>query len=90
MLWHQILGHIEEKGLWALQGKGMVEGMTHFTPDFDFCENCIYGKQNQVRFASGATRAKGILELVHSDLFGPMYDPSLVIYVYYVSFKDDS
>jgi hypothetical protein len=27
MLWHQILGHIGEKGLQLLQGKGMVEGM---------------------------------------------------------------
>ena len=59
MLWYQRLGHIEEKGLWALQGKGMVEGMTNCTLDFDFCEHCIYGKQNQVRFASGATRATG-------------------------------
>ena len=27
MLWHQRLGHIGEKGLWELQGKGMVEGL---------------------------------------------------------------
>ena len=46
MLWHQIMEHIGEKGLRALQGKGMVEGMTDFTLDFDFCEHCIYGKQN--------------------------------------------
>ena len=26
MLWHQRLGHIGEKGLRALQGKGIVEG----------------------------------------------------------------
>ena len=56
MLWHQRLGHIGENGLRALQGRGMVEGMTDFTLDFDFCEHCIYGKQNQVRFTSGPTR----------------------------------
>ena len=39
----------------------MVEGMTDCTLDFDFCGHCIYGKQNRVIFASGATRAKGIL-----------------------------
>ena len=61
VLWHQILGHIGEKGLRALQGQGMVEGMTDYTLDFDFCEHCICGKQNRVRFASGATRAKGII-----------------------------
>jgi hypothetical protein len=50
----------------------MVEGMSNFSPDFDFCEHCVYGKKNRVRFPSGATRAEGILQLVHSDVFGPM------------------
>ena len=70
MLWNKILGYIKEKGLWSLQGKGMVEGMTDCTLDFDFYEHCIYGKENQVRSASGATREKGILELIHTDVFG--------------------
>ena len=67
----------------------MVEGMNDCTLDFDFCEHCIYGKQNWVRFSFGATRAKGILELIHSDVFGPVHVPSLRKYVYYVSFIDD-
>ena len=89
MLWHQKLGHIGEKGLRALQGKGMVECMTDCTLEYDFYEHCIYGKQNQVRFTFGATRAKGILELIHNDVFGPMHVPSLGKYVYYVSFIND-
>uniref|UniRef100_UPI0028E60ACB GAG-pre-integrase domain-containing protein n=1 Tax=Bradyrhizobium cosmicum TaxID=1404864 RepID=UPI0028E60ACB len=28
MLWHQRLGHIGEKGLQILHGKGMLEGMS--------------------------------------------------------------
>ena len=56
---------------------------------FDFCEHCIYGKHNWVRFSSGATREKGILELVNIDVFGPMHVPSLGISMYYVSFIDD-
>eukprot|EP00253_Pinus_taeda_P018964 PITA_18964 len=44
MLWHQRLGHIGEKGLWILHGKGMVEGMSNSSLGFDFCENCVYGK----------------------------------------------
>ena len=39
MLWNQRLGHIREKGLRELQGKGMVEGMTDCTLDFDFYEH---------------------------------------------------
>jgi hypothetical protein len=89
MLWHQRLGHIGEKGLRTLHDKGMVEGMSNCTLDFDFCEHCIYGKHNRVRFPSGATRAKRILELIHSDVFGPVPVPSLGKSVYYVSFIDD-
>ena len=44
MLWHQRLGHIGEKGLQELQGKGMVEGMSIFKLHFDFCKHCLYGK----------------------------------------------
>jgi hypothetical protein len=89
MLWHQILGNIREKGLRILHGKGMVEGMSNCSLDFDLCEHCVYGKQNRVRFPSGATRAEGILQLVHSDVFGPVSVPSLRKSVYYVSFKYD-
>ena len=67
----------------------MVEGMSNSTLDFAFCENCVYGKQNRVSFPSGSKRVKQILELVHSDVFGPVKVPSLGNYVYYVSFIDE-
>ena len=40
-------------------------------------------------FPSGGKRAKHILELVDSDVFGPMKVPSLGKSMYYVSFIDD-
>ena len=40
-------------------------------------------------FPSGAKRANKILELVHSDVFGPVSIPSLGNYMYYVSFIDE-
>jgi len=42
-----------------------------------------------VSFPSCGKRAKHILELVHSDVFGPLKVPSLGKFVYYVSFIDD-
>eukprot|EP00253_Pinus_taeda_P035873 PITA_35873 len=87
MLWHQRLGHIGEKGLRILHGKGMVEGMSNSSLDFDCCENCVYGKQNRVSFPSGGKRTKQILELVHSDVFGPVKVPSLEDYSIYTSAK---
>eukprot|EP00253_Pinus_taeda_P009228 PITA_09228 len=53
MLWHERLGHIGEKGLRIIHGKGMVGGMSNSSLDFNFCENYVYGKQNQVSFPSG-------------------------------------
>jgi hypothetical protein len=89
MLWHQRMGHIGEKGLRAMHNKGMVKGFPNCNLEVNFCEHCIYGKQNHVRFPSGATREKGILELIHSDVFGPVPVPSLGGSLYYVSFIDD-
>ena len=40
-------------------------------------------------FPSGAKRANKILELVHSDVFGPVLVPSPGKSMYYVSFIDD-
>jgi hypothetical protein len=67
----------------------MVEGMSKFSLDFYFCERCLYGKHNRVRFPSGATKAERILQLVHSDVFGPVSIPSLGNSMYYVSFIDE-
>ena len=91
MLWHQRLGHIGEKGLQSLQGKGMVEVMSNYNLDFDFCEHCLYGKHNWVKFPSGATSKKAILELIQSDVFGPVPVPVplLGVSLYYVRFIDD-
>jgi transposase InsO family protein len=40
-------------------------------------------------FPNSDNRAKGVLDIVHSDVCGPMSATSLSGYVYYVSFIDD-
>ena len=62
----------------------MIESMSNSSLDFDFYQNCVYGKQNQVSFPSGGKIAKHILELMHSDVFGPVKVPSLGKSMYYV------
>ena len=46
-------------------------------------------KESEKTFPSSESKAKGILEIVHSDVCGPMSYISLRRYVYYVSFIDD-
>jgi hypothetical protein len=89
MLWHERMEKIGEKGLRDMHNKGMVEDFPECNLEVDFCENCIYGKQSQVRFPYGVTRENGILELVHSDVFDPVTVPSLGGSLYYVSLIND-
>ena len=53
------------------------------------CKGCAQGKNVKKTFPSSEIKAKGILEIVHSDVCGPVSSSSLSGYVYYVSFIDD-
>ena len=85
MQWYQILGHIGEKGLQSLQGKCVVEGMSNCNSYFDFCERCLYGKKNRVKFLFSASRENEILELIRSDVFDPVHVQSLGGSLYYIT-----
>jgi hypothetical protein len=87
-LCHERMGHIGENVLRAIHNKGMVEVFSECGLEIDFFEHFIYGKQTRVRFPSEETRENGILELVNSDVFGPVTIPSLSGSLYYVSFID--
>ena len=47
------------------------------------------GKKTKKTFPSSESKAKGILETIHSDVCGPMSSNSLSGYAYYVSFIDN-
>ena len=50
---------------------------------------CAQGKNAKKTFPSSESTAKGILEIVQLNVYGPMSSSSLSGYVYYVSFIDD-
>ena len=52
-------------------------------------KECVKGKNTKKTFPSSERKAKGILEIIHSDVCGPMSSISLSGYVYYVSFIYD-
>ena len=52
-------------------------------------KGCAKGKNTKKTFPSSESKVKGILEIIHSDVCGPMSSSSLSKYVYYVSFIDD-
>ena len=50
---------------------------------------CALGKYTKTSFSSSDTRLEGVIQLIHSDLCGPMSSTSLTGYEYYVTFIDD-
>ena len=53
------------------------------------CKGCAQGKNIKNHFPKSDNKAEGILELIHSDVCGPMPSTSLSGYVYDVLFVDD-
>ncbi|KAK2970503.1 hypothetical protein RJ640_013575 [Escallonia rubra] len=89
-LWHFRYGHLSFGGLKTLQKKDMVEGLPEFVSPSDVCEDCVVSKQHRNSFPKGnAWRAKKALELVHSDLCGPINPTSNGGKRYIITFIDD-
>ena len=90
-LWHQRFGHLGVKNLKLLHDRNLADGLNlNDSKDMVFCEACIKGKQTRSSFPKGqATRATELLEIVHSDVCGPMQTTSLGGNRYFVTFIDD-
>jgi hypothetical protein len=71
-LWHQRFGHLNMVSLKKLEN--MVNGMNlKEVPLHHVCEACIESKHQRTSFSKDeASRASKLLELVHSDVCGPM------------------
>jgi transposase InsO family protein len=87
-LWHRILAHINYKALPYVCKA--VTGLPELKIDHEgVCNGCAQGKNIKNPFPKRDSKAEGALELIHSDVCGPMPSSSISGYVYYVSFIDD-
>lgn len=88
--WHEILGHCNYEDVRKLQSvvKGMEIKGCLGKPD-QLCEVCTQGKCTETRNREPDAKAKQRLELVHTDLTGPMPTPSMEGHKYAQSFTDD-
>ena len=67
-----------------------VEGLPEIQAKHEgVCKGCVKGKNTKKIFPSSEIKAKGILEIIHSDVCSLMSSISLSGYVYYVLFIDD-
>jgi transposase InsO family protein len=70
--------------------KDIVIGLPDFsTEHHEVCKGCAMGKYTKTTFPSSDNRTRGILDLIHLDVCGPMSSPSLSGYEYHVTFIDD-
>lgn len=89
-LWHERYGHLSHRGIKALQSKGMVRGLPDFGIQSFTCPDCLVGKQPRKAIPKKSTwRAKEALELIHSDICGPINPTSNSGMRYILCFIDD-
>lgn len=89
-LWHLRYGHLNFNGLKTLCQKNMVIDLPQIDHLPQVCEGCVVGKQHRDSFPKGkAWRAKKALELVHSDICGPIDPQSNGNKRYFITFIED-
>ena len=92
ILWHQCMGHLNVQSLKTLLSlvNGLHRSILHGDSLPSACEGCMMGKQHRQSFPKdGATCASKALEIVHSDVCGPMKTMSLGGARYFLIFIDD-
>ena len=79
---------MSEKGLQILSKKSLISFAKGTT--IKSCNYCLFGKQHRVSFKTSSERKSNILDLVYSDVCGPMEIESIGGNKYFVIFIDDA
>lgn len=89
-MWHKRVAYVNYDSLKLMAADNLVEGLPLMANVKKIYDVCMYGKQKNVPFLKTSTwRATQRLQLIHTDLGGPMKIPSLNGSKYYILFIDD-
>ncbi|UYV73167.1 K02A2.6-like, partial [Cordylochernes scorpioides] len=91
MLWHDRLGHRNIESIKKIQNENLARGLSlnNCSHNTD-CVQCIQGKLTETPFPKKTEyRATETLQLVHSDVCGPLPTNSLSGKRYFITFTDD-
>ena len=86
-LWHCRLGHIGVKRMKKLHADGILESLDY--ESLGTCEPCLMGKMTKTPFSETMERATDLLEIIHTDVCGPMNIEVHGRYRYFLTFRDD-
>lgn len=91
-VWHKRLGHLSPTTISEMNTRNVVRGL-HLAKEnsnLTHCEGCELGKAHRTTIPKVShSKSKKLLELVHSDVNGPMEEASLGGSKYFVTFIDD-
>ena len=90
--WHQRLAHIDPSAIEKMSKDGTVTGINLVKSEAQEhkCDHCIIGKGHRQPFPrASSSRTSKLLELVHSDVNGPLEVPSHGGSRYFITFIDD-
>ena len=91
-LWHQRLAHVNLSTIKQIHRENLVTGadLSRVNVDKRVCEPCVKGKMARKPFKPvGAIKSNRVLELIHTDVCGPMKTVSIGGSRYIVTFIDD-
>ena len=86
-LWHCRLGHIGVKRMKNLHSDRLLESLDF--ESFDTCEPCHMDKMTLTPFSGVMERVSELLEIIHTDVCGPMSTSTRGGYCYFLTFIDD-
>ncbi|KAL0427521.1 UNVERIFIED_CONTAM: hypothetical protein Slati_2926900 [Sesamum latifolium] len=86
-LWHARLGHISKDRI-----KKLVDSKSLEVDDLDnlpTCASCLKGKMTKKPFVGQSAIANSLLDLVHTNICGPLNTPARGGFSYFITFTDD-
>ncbi|KAL0439523.1 UNVERIFIED_CONTAM: hypothetical protein Slati_2435300 [Sesamum latifolium] len=86
-IWHARLGHISKDRIRRLvDSKSLeIDNLDHLP----ICDSCLKGKMTKKPFVGQSAIANGLLDLVHTDVCGPLSIPARGGFSYFITFTDD-
>ncbi|CAD7083583.1 unnamed protein product [Hermetia illucens] len=90
-VWHERMGHVNNKVLRKMTQKGLIRGVKLADIDNFFCESCAFGKAHRLSFKKNETNRKTKPgEYIHSDVWGPFSTESIGDARFCIIIKDDA
>jgi hypothetical protein len=87
-LWHKRMAHLHFGAIGHL--RQVVNGLPKFTAErHDPSKGCAMGEYARRPFPPSEHKSKGVLDLIHSDVCGPMSMELVSGFKYFVLFIDD-